>query len=324
MLTPSFAYLRWWFVDRLVSVWEIWVGQFVIDTPWIWLFYSLMGARLRPSCQLAGFVREFDLISIGENTSLKYPCIKCRKFLKWRKGQSGPVMVFRRITISKQATVRGMVSPGVQVEEGGYVEKLCVVPEGAIVNEEELVTGNPAYLSDEAGRRDFPCWGLVGFFKVFWLFSELAIMYGIWEGALFLNATAGAAVEGSAFYAHCALVGASCVLLSLLSSIVLKFLLVGKRRPGKHRGCCRCYWTDWAADYHFNLVTLPFRFFAGNSRLCNIILILHGMSIDFASKVIVLRFPVFCGFIVRISFASDLFFFLFRLRWNRFPHPRWT
>lgn len=71
MVTPSFAYLRWWSVDQLVCIWECWVGWLILDTPLLWLFYWFMGARVSPFCQLAGFIREFDLITIGPFASLK-------------------------------------------------------------------------------------------------------------------------------------------------------------------------------------------------------------------------------------------------------------
>jgi len=38
---PSFAYLQWWFVDRVVALWEFWVGRFILDCPLINVFYYL-------------------------------------------------------------------------------------------------------------------------------------------------------------------------------------------------------------------------------------------------------------------------------------------
>jgi hypothetical protein len=33
MPIPSIAYMRWWWMDRALHLWEFWVGKFVIDTP---------------------------------------------------------------------------------------------------------------------------------------------------------------------------------------------------------------------------------------------------------------------------------------------------
>ncbi|CAB9509574.1 Putative fatty-acid--CoA ligase FadD21 [Seminavis robusta] len=289
IVTPSFAYLRFWFVDRLVAVWECWVGRFILDTPLIWLFYTFMGARLSPSCQLAGFIREFDLVSIGANSSLKYPCLKCRKFIDWDEPNIGPTMAFRRISIGDHCTVRGMLSPGVQMDDGSIVQNLCVVPEGAVLPGESLITGNPAYVADEVDPRKYPCWILVGVIKMIWIVLELGFLYGIWEGAMFLNPPPETS-EGFDF-AYWAIFAATCILISLLSSIVLKILFIGSRRPGKQNECWCYYPFEWACDYHFNLVTLPYRAFARNSRFSNVVLMLHGCSIDWASKIELDSFP---------------------------------
>merc|ERR1719330_69882 len=41
----STAFVRWWFVDRIVALWEFWVGNIVNDTLLMNYFYILMGAK---------------------------------------------------------------------------------------------------------------------------------------------------------------------------------------------------------------------------------------------------------------------------------------
>ena len=74
---PSIAFVRWWFVDRLVHLWEIWVGSLAKGTPIIWLFYKCLGAKIHPSARINAFVREFDLVDIGAYSSLSAD-ITCR------------------------------------------------------------------------------------------------------------------------------------------------------------------------------------------------------------------------------------------------------
>jgi hypothetical protein len=69
---PSVQSLRWWIIDRLVHIWEIFVGKIILDTPLINLFYFLLGARLHPLAQIDAFVREFDMVEIGAYTKLQY------------------------------------------------------------------------------------------------------------------------------------------------------------------------------------------------------------------------------------------------------------
>ena len=290
-VTPSCRYLRWWFIDRLIDLWEVWVGQFIKETPFLFWFYILMGAKLHPSCQLAGFIREFDLVTMGINSSLKYHSIVCRKFSSWESFERGPVMALRPIEIGDNSTVRGMLCPGVKVGENVDVQKLSVVPEGASIEDNVEVEGNPAFIADakdpiEASRYFF--WLEASLFKMVWVVVELGILYGIWKGAEFINSSPDVDTGTVDYWI---LFGATVILLSLLSSIIVKLLLVGHRRPGK----LSTYWcyhpADWAADYHFRLVTLPFRIFAKNSRLSNLILKLHGMNIDFISSVEMESFP---------------------------------
>jgi hypothetical protein len=64
-------YTRWWFVDRLVDIWEMMVGQFVINTPYVALFYKLLGANISLFCHVETFLREFDLVTAEQDTVLK-------------------------------------------------------------------------------------------------------------------------------------------------------------------------------------------------------------------------------------------------------------
>ncbi|KAJ3370413.1 hypothetical protein HDU91_006267 [Kappamyces sp. JEL0680] len=69
------GYFRWWFIHRLVSVWELFVGSYLIDTPLLNLIYIAMGSRIPVfTCRLKTFVREFDLLQAEDNTCISgYP-----------------------------------------------------------------------------------------------------------------------------------------------------------------------------------------------------------------------------------------------------------
>ena len=42
----SFAFYRWWAVQRIWAVWEAFAGPFLLDTPLINVVYILLGARV--------------------------------------------------------------------------------------------------------------------------------------------------------------------------------------------------------------------------------------------------------------------------------------
>lgn len=255
-----------------------------------------MGARLSPSCHIAGFIREFDLVKVDYNASMRYPCLKCRKFEAWEEEESGPIMEFCPIVIGPESMIWGMLCPGVKVGTRVLVEKLAVVPESSILEGGTKISGNPAFVSGRTKEeRKYPPWITVGLFKILWVPIELSIVYGIWAGAEYLNSTSkftsAEIIPLPIDIAYWVIFAVTCMLLSLLSSIVLKFILVGVRRPGKQSEWWCYHPTEWAADYHFYLVTLPFRIFARNSRAANVILMLHGMDVDFLSKVEMESFP---------------------------------
>ena len=216
-------------------------------------------------------------------------------------------MLFRRITIGERCTVHGMLSPGVTLGKGVLVKKLAVLQAGSTVPDNFSVAGNPGYIADEIGAKNFHCWMPLGAFKILWLIAELAFLFGIWEGALWINPQPEAdTADTSIDYLYWFIFAASCILLSLLSSVTLKLVLIGNRRPGKRRSRWRYlyYPADWAADYHFYLVTLPWRVFANNSRLSNLVLMFHGMDIDFASKVEMECFPPSKMDLIHVSESS--------------------
>jgi len=93
----SIPYLRWWFVDRLVHLWEMWVGVLIVDTPLIWIFYQLLGCHIHPRSQIKAFIREFDLVRVDSDTSIEQQ-IRCHRFGPWEE-DSGPTLRFRQIEI---------------------------------------------------------------------------------------------------------------------------------------------------------------------------------------------------------------------------------
>jgi hypothetical protein len=67
----SVDFARWWFIDRLLNVWEVFVGGYLIDTPWLNCFNILLGANIPIfSCRLKTFLREADMVELGKNTEI--------------------------------------------------------------------------------------------------------------------------------------------------------------------------------------------------------------------------------------------------------------
>jgi len=291
---PSIQYVQWWTVDRALDMWEFWVGRYIRDTPLINIFYFLMGARIHWTVSLDAFVREVDLVEIQEGVTIQHD-IKCRKFGEWRdedineEGTSGPTLRFRPVSIGYGCVVKGVVSLGAVVEKKAFIEKLTTVPEGSRVPEASQVIGNPGF----ATKKTPPFIGvitsplrhfMVGFFKLMWLVFELYLFFGItflgqylWVPKLPQNWRYAPVLMWYLLILWFSII-------SIWTSVIIKWVFIGKRKPGPVNMSMWRTCLDWAADWHFK-TSIGFLFsFIFNSRICNIVMIMHGMDTDLVSK----------------------------------------
>ncbi|CAB9509910.1 D-alanine--D-alanyl carrier protein ligase [Seminavis robusta] len=274
-------YLRWWFVDRLLEIWESFVGPFIVETKYIWMFYWLLGADLPRTAKIESFIRECDLVRVGDNATIAHP-IRCRKF---SQTDTGPKMAFRPINIGKNSHVSGMISPGSVVGDGSKVEKLSVVEEGAEVPPGILAKGIPAHNSGP-NKCEKPSWQqdlFLDAFKIAWTIIEVyhffALSYLVHS---FLNV-----ILPSWRYAtilHWLVLFPATSFLAIIPSIALKWLLIGKRNPSdEYEGSLWRKATNWACDFHFRIASWSQTPFFGQTKLWHIILFLHGLDVDMAS-----------------------------------------
>ena len=67
----TWYHMRWWFVDRVVAVWEFFVGCYFTGSPYLVVFYRLLGAKIPIAsmlCNVKVHIRGFDLIECGPGT----------------------------------------------------------------------------------------------------------------------------------------------------------------------------------------------------------------------------------------------------------------
>ncbi|CAB9508018.1 D-alanine--D-alanyl carrier protein ligase [Seminavis robusta] len=279
----SWDYIRWWFMDRLIEVWESFVGQFVLETKFIWVFYWLLGADLAWSAKVESYIREFDLVKVGSYATVGYP-IRCRKF-SLSTGSSGPRLTFHPVIIGKDSQVSGMVSLGAVIGEGSKVEKLSVVEEGAIVPNGVLAKGNPACHGGPFEHSRSEVWqeSLLDAFKIMWIFSEA---YHFFALSYLVHITLIQVMHTWRYeiILHWFLLFQASSFLALLTSIPLKWVLIGKRDPcDEYGGSLYRQATNWACDFHFGVASWPLTPFFGQTRLWHIILFLHGLDVDIES-----------------------------------------
>lgn len=292
---PSTSFCRWWFVDRLLSLWETWVGNLIKDTPLISLFYVCMGARIHPSARINAFIRESDLVEIGALSELNYG-ITCRRFSPWDVS-SGVSLRFRPTNIQLGCKVQGLVGLGSKLDDGSHVDRQSAVPEGGQVPPHAYVQGNPAYYTGPQKQEDqliapgkevFA----LGVLKLVWLVLELYICSSILFCAGYL--LKGMEILYSFRYGSIIfwiLLILISTLLSMAACILLKWILIGKKKPGTTSRSLYSAISNWIVDFQFNLSLFVLDALFENTKLINVYLVLLGMDIDMASKVWALHFP---------------------------------
>ncbi|CAB9523679.1 D-alanine--D-alanyl carrier protein ligase [Seminavis robusta] len=305
----SWDYIQWWFVDRILDVWEYLAGHLVLGTKYIWIFYWILGADLAWSAKIESYIREFDLVKVGSNTSIGHP-LKCRKF-SWSTEDS-PMITFWPIVVGNNCQISGMVSPRATIGDGSKVAKLSVVEEGAVVPDGVLAKGNPACHAGSFIRRESSLLeeSILDVFKMVWIMFEAYHLFTLaFVVSIVLNQILPSWRYGGILYWILLLPFTS--ILALCSSLAFKWLLIGKRNPSdEYEGSLYRRATNWACDFHFHAAGFTLAPFCGASKVWNIIFFLHGLDIDFESRIngLYVHFqPSKVDFVkIRKSFASAI------------------
>eukprot|EP00797_Seminavis_robusta_P005916 Sro1398_g269260.1 Putative fatty-acid--CoA ligase FadD21 (1315) ;mRNA; f:11828-16087 len=296
----SLYYVRWWFVDRTVHLWEMLIGRYVKDTPWLWLFYTVMGCKVHSSSKLDCFLRELDLLEIGENAEISFG-IKCRKFGPWQESgrhAGSPTLRFRPIRIGDDCVVEGQVGPGVVLGDGSKVEKLAAVPEGSQVPTSAIATGSPAHQSGMAhpkknSEHDKKSMAVLRIIKCIWPLMELYLTFAIAGCVGWAIATGFSGFE----WRYSTLLKAFLIIVptgigNLLVCIPMKWILIGHRKPGPVTNNSIFQKSlDWMVDYHFFASLVLLDLVAENAVMINGFLWLLGLDIDIQTKVWCVHFP---------------------------------
>ncbi|CAB9498234.1 Putative fatty-acid--CoA ligase FadD21 [Seminavis robusta] len=286
---PSIAFVQWWFIDNFVRCWEIWVGNFLRGTPLITVVYNLLGASIHPSASIDCFIREFDLVTVGAESSCEQQP-RCRKFSPWE--EQGLSLRFRPVSVGMNCTVAGHLEPGVSIGDRCHVENLSAVAEGSQVPPAAMAIGSPARQGQDAATENAnPHWLAIGCSKVALLFVQLYLSAGLFMVAN-LSIPFGI-LDGFRYgwLVHLFLVLPVYTVLSLATTIALKWILIGKRRPGPVPLSWIRNVSDWFADYNYRLSILVFELVAANSIFGNLMLMTMGQDIDLNSKVWLFLFP---------------------------------
>lgn len=278
----SRQYLAWWFVDRLLDLWELFVGQFLLETKFLWAIYRLLGADISPSASLSAFIREFDLVSIGPRSNVAH-ATRCRKF-RFEDDLDCPLMCLRPISVGSDSKVSGFLGPGCRVGNKCKIESLSAAEEGAIIPDHSVAIGCPAYLAGHNEEERKAEWFL-DFLKLIWTIVEIYLYFSLFLAAqVAVNQQLPPGWRYTPLLYWCLLLLLT-ALFGVIISIPMKWVFIGKRASMDRQENTWKQFANWACDYHFRLAQLTLEPLTGASRFWIVVLKLMGMDIDFASTV---------------------------------------
>jgi hypothetical protein len=172
------------------------------------------------------------------------------------------------------------------------VENNSVVFEGAQVPEGVLVAGNPAFVSGKIQlSQPKLSWWKLGILKLMWLIVELYIFFvALLCSQLSLD---GRLPVDWRYTPLCYwfLIISQSLIYNVLVSIVLKWILIGRRKPGPFAHNVLRTIADWIANYHHRIGTLILHELFINLRVWNLVQRLYGVDIDIYSKTLELLIP---------------------------------
>eukprot|EP00656_Telonema_subtile_P048223 TRINITY_DN5686_c0_g1_i3.p1 TRINITY_DN5686_c0_g1~~TRINITY_DN5686_c0_g1_i3.p1 ORF type:complete len:960 (-),score=141.72 TRINITY_DN5686_c0_g1_i3:1490-4369(-) len=147
----SHAYLRWGLADRLVAFWELWVARFLSKTVALTLVYKALGANVCTSSKINTFIREFDLITVGEASTVDGDLVARSLYPEHASFLS--VVIGDGVNLHKCSCVR----PGSLFADAATLRPLSVAPLGSVADAGIAYCGNPMLAESST-----PCTGHAG------------------------------------------------------------------------------------------------------------------------------------------------------------------
>ncbi len=242
-------YLRWWFVQSLVSTLPL---EYLEGTPLLSATYRLFGAKIGSDVHLeTDNIRAFDLVSIGDGSSIDEDASLLGYSVEQGELIIGPVTIGKGCYVGTRAAVQEWCV----VEDGGRLDDLSLLPRGGKIPAGETWRGSPASPTPDAPPALPPpprrtrarrvaapiAYGALA------LSLPLVVMAAILPGVAVLYSI-GMVSNPLLYVLAIPAVGASFVILVMSEFLLLKWALLGRVRPGTYAVDSGFYIRFWAVD----------------------------------------------------------------------------
>ena len=275
-------YFRWWFTTTIEAA--VPVG-YLTGTPLLNIYLRLMGAKIGPNVHLASdSFAIYDLFSIGEDSS-----INADSNLLGYTVEHGQLKI-GRITIGKRCFVgaRSAVREDTVMEDDAALEDLSLLPRGSVIRRGETWLGSPARIVGQASRLPSGCLAsesahtgerpagagetpallcrgsnaarpsarrrfLFGILHgIGLLIFPVLVVAALFPGIVVMNKLND--LDPYYWYLLLApLVGLSFIVLLALEIALVKWVLLGRVKPGRHPLHSFYYLRKWFADQTLDL-----------------------------------------------------------------------
>lgn len=242
-------FLRWWFVEAIRSIVPT---NYLTGTPLLNWYYRLMGARIGENVYIGndgGAI--FDLLSIGDDS-----CLGADSHFTGAKISDG-WLVIGPVQIGKRCFVgtRALLGPDTCMGDDSSLEDLSLLPRGSTIPDGQCWHGSPARQLETAtseglrpGRPSLLRRFAYGVLHAVGIFVFPLLPMAAFFPGMVAMAHLNYHDEYYGYLAYAPLVALSFVVLISLEIVVVKWLLLGRVRPGSYPLHHSFYFRKWFVD----------------------------------------------------------------------------
>jgi non-ribosomal peptide synthetase-like protein len=242
-------YLRWWFVHSLVAALHL---DRLCGTPILPFVFRLFGARIGKDVHLeTDGLEAFDLISIGDGTSIDDTASLLGSTVEDGMLIVGPATIGRSCFVGTRCVLREHTV----LEDGARLEDLSLLPAGGRIRRDESWAGSPARraAAPNVPMPPRPAYGLLRRTAIAALYVFLVLVIPLLPLLAFVPGVAllmqfDPLTQPLLYLGVAPLVGSSFVILLTAGLVALKWLLVGRVRPGTYPVNGSFYVRKWIVD----------------------------------------------------------------------------
>jgi non-ribosomal peptide synthetase-like protein len=230
-------YFRFWLVRSAIHAAPV---HFLAGTPWICVYYRLMGAKIgrnvyfgASGSRRSNGLTTFDIVSVGDGTSVGMDTSLDGSWVEGGCLHIAPVSIGRNCFVGNRCAI----GANTVMEDGAGIGDLSMLPDGACVPQGELWTGSPARPAgmlppEHDTQQPWSATGAVfqGLCILLFPFVPLAAVFP----GLMLVAHLGHHDEGYSFLIASPLIGLSLVVMMCMGIGMIKWPLVGRLREGRY------------------------------------------------------------------------------------------